>query len=101
MWEDPANHDGGKWVLLFRHSAHLLDIAWENLIMALIGNILDPDDKICGIVASNRPRANRLQIWTRGKDDVESLNELGKRCLEMMGIEPGEMEQVSLEYQVS
>jgi translation initiation factor 4E len=101
MWEDPANQMGGKWVVLFRQAAHLLDIAWANLTMALVGQVLDPDDRICGIVASNRPRGNRLQIWTRGREDVEGLNDMGKRCLEMMGIEPGEMEQISFEYQVS
>jgi len=101
MWEDPANHLGGKWVIIFRNSPHLLDVAWANLTMGLVGDIIDPDDTVCGIVASNKPRGNRIQIWTRGREDVEALNGLGKRCLEMMGLEKGEEDSISLEYQVS
>ena len=64
MWEDPANAtvrfrlvfpimttnasadslQGGKWVVLFRSAPHLLDASWANLTMALVGEILDPDD---------------------------------------------------------
>lgn len=101
MWEDPANSNGGKWVILFRQASHLLDLAWANLTMALIGQILDPDDIVCGIVASNRPKVDRLQVWTRGRNDVAALNELGKRCMQLMGVEKDEMEFVSMEFQVS
>lgn len=101
MWEDPANHAGGKWVILFRQCPHLFDIAWANLTMGLIGQMLDAEDGVCGIVASNKPRAHRLQIWTRDRENVEILNVLGQRILDMMKVEKSEMEGISFEYQVS
>lgn len=101
MWEDPANAKGGKWVILFRSCPGLIDIAWANLTMALVGEMLDDQDMVCGIVASSRPKVDRVQIWTRGRDDVEKLNALGRRAWDVMGLERGEAEHVSLEYQVS
>lgn len=101
MWEDPANAKGGKWVILFRSAPHLLDIAWANLTMSLVGEILDPEDKVCGVVASTRPKVDRVQIWTRDKDDVEGINQIGKRILESMALEGKEADSMSLEYQVS
>ncbi|KJE04207.1 translation initiation factor 4E [Cryptococcus gattii NT-10] len=99
MWEDPANADGGKWVILFRSSPGTLDIAWANLTMALVGEILDPENQVCGIVGSARPKVDRLQLWTRSKDDVESLNQLGKRIVEIMALEGRDADSMSMEYQ--
>lgn len=101
MWEDPSNANGGKWVILFRSSPGTLDIAWANLTMALIGEILDPENQVCGIVGSTRPKVDRLQVWTRGKDDVEGLNQLGKRIVEIMALEGRDADSMSMEYQVS
>ena len=101
MWEDPANAHGGKWVLLFRTSPHLLDLVWANLTMALVGEMLDPEDIVCGIVASTRPKIDRIQVWTRSKDDVEGVNSIGRRIMDMMGLEGREHDNISLEFQVS
>ena len=109
MWEDPCNSSGGKWVVIFRSCPHLLDWAWANLTMGLIGEMLDGGDEVTGIVGSCRPKMDRIQIWTRqrgldkdGKEVgqmVERLNALGKRVWEMMRLE-GEVENVSIEFQV-
>ncbi|ORY33011.1 translation initiation factor eIF 4e-like domain-containing protein [Naematelia encephala] len=99
MWEDPANANGGKWIVLFRSAPHLLDIGWANLFMSLIGEILDPSDEVCGIVASTRPKVDRLQVWTRGREDVEALNALGRRIVDCLALERGEVESMSLEFQ--
>ncbi|KIR28596.1 translation initiation factor 4E [Cryptococcus deuterogattii LA55] len=99
MWEDPANAHGGKWVILFRSSPGTLDIAWANLTMALVGEILDPENQVCGIVGSARPKVDRLQVWTRSKDDVESLNQLGKKIVEIMALEGRDADSMSMEYQ--
>ena len=100
MWEDPANANGGKWVILFRSAPHLLDIAWANLTMSLVGEILDPEDKVCGVVASARPKVDRIQVWTRVKDDVDAVNLIGRRILESMALEGRESENMSMEFQV-
>lgn len=91
---------GGKWVILIRSSPSLLDIAWANLTMALVGEVLDPEDQVCGVVASNRPKVDRIQVWTRGRDDVDVVNRIGRGILEAMGFDLREMEAVSMEFQV-
>jgi translation initiation factor 4E len=100
MWEDPANANGGKWVILFRSAPYLLDFAWANLPMALVGEILDPEDKVCGVVASSRPKVDRIQVWTRSRDDVEGINLIGRRILESMSLEGRESENMSMDFQV-
>ncbi|WWC63818.1 uncharacterized protein I303_106423 [Kwoniella dejecticola CBS 10117] len=99
MWEDPSNANGGKWVILFRNSSNTMDVAWANLTMALVGEMLDEEDEVCGIVASNRPKIDRIQIWTRSRDDHDKLNKLGRRVLEVMGLEGKDRECMSMEYQ--
>ena len=76
-----------------------MDFAWANLSMGLIGEILDGDDRVSGIVASSRPKIDRIQVWTRGRVDVEGLNALGRRVWEGMGLQ-GETENISIEFQV-
>ncbi|WRT69266.1 uncharacterized protein IL334_006250 [Kwoniella shivajii] len=99
MWEDPANANGGKWVILFRSSPPTLDVAWANLTMALVGEMLDEEDEVCGIVASNRPKIDRIQIWTRSRNDHEKINKLGRKILEVMALEGRDRESMSMEYQ--
>ncbi|WWC98171.1 hypothetical protein V866_005062 [Kwoniella sp. B9012] len=99
MWEDPSNANGGKWVILFRNSPPTLDVAWANLTMALVGEMLDEEDEVCGIVASNRPKIDRIQIWTRSRDDHEKLNRLGRKVLEIMNLDGKDRECMSMEYQ--
>jgi translation initiation factor 4E len=119
MWEDPANANvcfatqrsidrllimqGGKWVVLLRNAPHLMDFAWANLVMGLIGNTLDPDDAVCGIVASSRPKVDRVQLWTRSRADADadSLNALGQRIMDCMGLDANDQSAMSIEFQVS
>jgi translation initiation factor 4E len=100
MWEDPANKAGGKWVMFIR-GAQLLDSVWAFLAMALVGDMIDTEDKVCGLVVSARPKMDRIQVWTRTADDVEYLNGLAQRMLDTLGLGPGETENISLEFQVS
>ncbi|KAL1407508.1 hypothetical protein Q8F55_006941 [Vanrija albida] len=99
LWEDPANLNGGKWVLLFRNNPVAFDAAWANLVMGLVGEITDTDDQVCGIVASARPKLDRIQVWTRGRDDAVAINALGARILEAMALDSREQEAVSMEFQ--
>ncbi|RXK38470.1 hypothetical protein M231_04235 [Tremella mesenterica] len=99
MWEDPANADGGKWTLLLKPASPLFDVTWSNLVMGLVGGYLDPDNEVCGIVASPKPRISRIQVWTRSKDKVEILNALGKKVLASMEADPRELDGVSLEFE--
>lgn len=66
--------------------------------MALVGEELDEKDEVCGAVVSLRAKIDRIQLWTRGKDDVEAINNLGRKLIKLLDVsdEPG----VGLEFQV-
>lgn len=98
MWEDPANAGGGKWVLTMKNSPELLDRCWSWLAMALVGEELEDGDEICGAVVSLRTRVDRIQLWTRSKDDVEKLNSIGKKMVKLLDV--SETDQIGLEFQV-
>lgn len=97
MWEDPANSNGGKWALTIKSNPQLLDRCWSWLAMALVGEELDEKDEVCGAVVSLRAKVDRIQLWTRGKDDVEAINNLGRKLIKLLDVsdEPG----VGLEFQ--
>ncbi|KAF9348708.1 hypothetical protein BGX34_002285, partial [Mortierella sp. NVP85] len=49
MWEDPANANGGRWVInLLNKNTELLDRYWMELAYSLVGEQLDAGDDICG-----------------------------------------------------
>jgi len=98
MWEDPANANGGKWVLTMKNNPALLDRCWNWLAMALVGEELEEGDEICGAVVSLRTKVDRIQVWTRSKDDVEKLNGIGKRLVKLLDV--SEADNIGLEFQV-
>lgn len=77
-----------------------VDMVWSSLVLALVGEQLDPDSHITGIVVSSRPRMDRVQIWTRIKDDVAAVNAIGNRILETIGFESQDQHTISLDFQV-
>ncbi|PVF93453.1 translation initiation factor eIF4e [Serendipita vermifera] len=97
MWEDPANANGGKWALTIKNNPQLLDRCWSWLAMALVGEELDEKDEICGAVVSLRAKIDRIQLWTRSKDDVEAINALGKKLIKLLDI--SEEQGIGLEFQ--
>lgn len=98
MWEDEANANGGKWVLTMKNNPQLLDRSWSWLAMALVGEDLDDGDEICGAVVSLRSKVDRIQLWTRSKDDVEKINGIGKKMVKLLDI--SEADGIGLEFQV-
>ncbi|KAG1731111.1 translation initiation factor eIF 4e-like domain-containing protein [Suillus paluster] len=97
MWEDPANSKGGKWVLTMKNNPALLDRCWTWLAMALVGEELEEGDEICGAVVSLRSKVDRIQVWTRSKDDVERLNGIGKKLIKLLDV--SEADNIGLEFQ--
>lgn len=97
MWEDEANANGGKWVLTMKNNPALLDRCWQWLAMALVGEDIEEGDEICGAVVSLRTKVDRIQLWTRSKDDVERLNALGKKMIKVLDI--SEADGVGFEFQ--
>lgn len=66
--------------------------------MALVGEELEEGDEICGAVVSLRSKVDRIQVWTRSKDDVEKLNGIGKRLVKLLDV--SEADNIGLEFQV-
>lgn len=97
MWEDEANANGGKWVLTMKQNPQLLDRCWMWLAMALIGEDLDDGDEICGAVVSLRSKVDRIQLWTRSKEDVERINGIGKKLVKLLDV--SEADGIGLEFQ--
>ncbi|KAI9462867.1 eukaryotic translation initiation factor 4E class II [Lactarius psammicola] len=97
MWEDEANANGGKWVLTMKNNPTLLDQCWQWLTMALVGEELDESDEICGAVVSLRSKVDRIQLWTRSKDDVEKVNGIGRKLVKLLDV--SEADGIGLEFQ--
>ncbi|CAG8807215.1 24577_t:CDS:2, partial [Racocetra persica] len=79
MWEDPANANGGKWVISMRNPP-LLDRCWTWLVCALVGEELDENDDICGA-------GDRIAVWVRDKDNVGVINGIGRRLLKILDLQ--------------
>lgn len=65
--------------------------------MALVGEELEDGDEICGAVVSLRSKVDRIQVWTRNKDDVERLNGIGKKLVKLLDV--SEADSIGLEFQ--
>ncbi len=76
VWEDPANQKAGRWYFGLERPlvqtrtarssfAHKVNQTWLYLTISLIGNCSDPNQLVCGAVATSRPREVRFAIWTR------------------------------------
>lgn len=98
MWEDEANANGGKWVLTMKNNPQLLDRCWSWLAMALVGEDLDEGDEICGAVVSLRSKVDRIQVWTRSKEDVEKINGIARKMVKLLDV--SEADGIGLEFQV-
>ncbi|KAK3836325.1 MAG: translation initiation factor eIF 4e-like domain-containing protein [Linnemannia gamsii] len=99
MWEDPANANGGRWIVtLLTKNPDLLDRCWMELAYALVGEQLDIGDDICGAVLSRRTKADRLAVWVRDKDNVDAINGIGKRLVKLLDLRK---ETISMEFLIT
>ncbi len=80
MWEDPANANGGRLIItLNRDAQRHFDHFWENLSLACVGETLDADLQLCGIVASRRDRGDRLAIWVADRSNDAAIDRFAAR----------------------
>ncbi|CAH0399040.1 unnamed protein product [Chilo suppressalis] len=68
MWEDPANVNGGKWVVRLRKNQ--TGRAWEDLCMAMLGEQFMVGAELCGVVLSVRFQEDHLAVWHRTASDT-------------------------------
>ncbi|CAM0872388.1 unnamed protein product [Alopecurus aequalis] len=84
LWEDPANRNGGKWIIRFKKAVS--GRFWEDLVLVLVGDQLDYSDDVCGLVLSCRFNEDILSVWNRNASDhqaVMTLRDSIKRHLKL------------------
>jgi len=86
MWEDPRNSKGGKWVLTMKDKV-LVDVIWENVLLALVGETLDIEDEVCGAVFSKRKGGDRIAVWNRSRDNEAAIMTIGRQLKAILGSE--------------
>eukprot|EP00667_Euglena_gracilis_P021452 EG_transcript_23493 len=106
MWEDPANEKGGKWTLTLtsKEDINRLDEMWESLLLSMIGEYLDDgsteagkdfQSQICGAVLSRRKQGPRISVWTRDRENMPALKNVGLRLRHILKLGEG----TQIEYQ--
>jgi translation initiation factor 4E len=97
-WEDPANCDGGKFVLeLSRNDAKTgkLDECWLYTILAIIGETMDETgDQVNGAVVSLRKNGWRIALWIK-TIDRDACTMIGERWKKVLHLD----EKVTIRYQ--
>jgi len=89
MWEDPANSEGGKWVLTMQKrdsKSGKCDEWWMFTVLALIGESMDvTGEEICGAVVSIRKGQDKIALWLKGcdKDVCIKVGARWKKALEV------------------
>jgi len=72
-WEDPMNRTGGEWFCRKMFPMPQLDGFWQDLVLGMIGETIDPADDICGArvvdKSTNGRQMYRLELWMKKKDD--------------------------------
>ena len=67
--------------------------------MALVGEEFDEvGEEVCGAVVSLRSKVDRIQLWVRGKEDVEKVNAVGRKMVKILDV--SEADGIGLEFQV-
>jgi len=86
MWEDPANSKGGKWVLTMKGNEKAsLDLVWENVVLALVGETVDIENEITGAVISRRKAGDRIAVWNKSRDNEVSILSIGRKVKALVG----------------
>eukprot|EP01103_Thecamoeba_quadrilineata_P020785 TRINITY_DN911_c0_g2_i1.p1 TRINITY_DN911_c0_g2~~TRINITY_DN911_c0_g2_i1.p1 ORF type:complete len:459 (-),score=74.64 TRINITY_DN911_c0_g2_i1:17-1393(-) len=87
-WEDPANINGGKWVLYSnKEEANKM---WSHLVLALIGEQFEFGDELCGTVLSIRPKSNTINLWNKRADDIPQIDLTTKYLRRLLNLNESE-----------
>lgn len=84
-WEDPECANGGKWTVVTNRNTNL-DQMWLETLMALIGEVFDEAEEICGVVASVRKSQDRLSLWTRNAANEAVQMSIGRKWKEVIEV---------------
>eukprot|EP00123_Amoebidium_parasiticum_P002753 comp14035_c0_seq1/m.9881 comp14035_c0_seq1/g.9881 ORF comp14035_c0_seq1/g.9881 comp14035_c0_seq1/m.9881 type:complete len:196 (-) comp14035_c0_seq1:194-781(-) len=83
MWEDPTNEKGGKWLISTGRNQRelVLDQFFFHTALALIGETMDDDGQVTGLVVSVRRAGDKLAVWTQysDKQHEDTIRRIGAR----------------------
>jgi translation initiation factor 4E len=86
MWEDPANCNGGKFVVRSK-KRKVADRYWEEMILAIIGEQFEHSEDICGVVISSRSTGDDvLSLWNRTATDESIVNSIREKIKQVLGL---------------
>lgn len=71
-------------------------VASRSQLLALIGEELDNEDEICGVVISPRKVQDKLAIWTKNADSEQVVMAIGRKLRQVLELSPAD----KLEYLV-
>ncbi|CAB3378889.1 Hypothetical predicted protein [Cloeon dipterum] len=89
MWEDPANKNGGRWLVSLekKQRGPELNNCWLEVMLCLIGEAFDEfSDDVCGAVMNIRPKGDKIGIWTGDGTRTNSIMEIGQRIKSRLNI---------------
>lgn len=86
QWEDPANSLGAELQYRKTMNPQEIDTHWENMVLALIGEVIDENNEICGCRVVDKAKKNtrsifRLELWLRTQDP-EAHERIKSRLIE-------------------
>ncbi|KAI8334021.1 translation initiation factor eIF 4e-like domain-containing protein [Chlamydoabsidia padenii] len=86
-WEDPANANGGKFVIQFprARSGNTINLFWLNMVLAVIGEQF-VEGEVCGTVIAIRRNYFRIALWTKTSQRNESLESIGHNIRELLNL---------------
>ena len=90
-WEDRVATNGGEWrIRRFRSIFELSDI-WMEVILALIGGVLEPRENIIGIRVVDSSHSHKslynIEIWSDTLESLQTIKKSLKSALPMIDVE--------------
>mmetsp|Transcript_53017 Transcript_53017/g.133309 ORF Transcript_53017/g.133309 Transcript_53017/m.133309 type:complete len:188 (-) Transcript_53017:64-627(-) len=89
MWEDEANKLGGKWIVRLKKG--LANKAWEDLLIAIVGDQFDVGDEICGIVMSIRFQEDIISVWNKSANNHDVKATIRETMRTVLNLQHGTM----------
>ncbi|KAJ1791245.1 hypothetical protein GGH19_004837 [Coemansia sp. RSA 1807] len=84
VWEDTANMAGGKWMIRLKKGVS--PRMWEKLCMAVVGDVFNVGDQVCGIVLSIRNSEDIVSLWNKNALDTKTTVHIRDAMKSVMGL---------------
>lgn len=85
IWEHPGNQHGGRWVVKLKKGAG--PKAFENALLAMIGDEFNLGDELCGIVLSLKKHGDdSIAFWNKSGQAREAITRLRDAIKRILGV---------------